>query len=141
MNAKETERQDAIEELRKVLRPGDTVYTILRHVSRSGMTRGIDVYRMADKQPVWITGYVGKAIGQPQSFKDWNNSYGLRISGCGMDMGFHVVNTLSYILFPDSFECIGEGCPANDHVNGDRDYTPHMHSKGAGAYALKHEWL
>lgn len=37
------------------------------------------------------------------------------------------------------FECIGHGCPSNDHCNGDRDYTPHHHN--SGGYALKHRWL
>lgn len=67
-----------------------------------------------------------------------------------MDMAFAVVTTLSHYLYPDGFECIGQselqgirghGCPANDHMNGDRDYSPHMHSKGAGAYAIRHEWI
>lgn len=84
---------------------------------------------------------------------------GLAVSGCGMDMGFHVVSTLSAILFPDGFGCIGrpEGdavmnangervwCPSNDHTNGDRDYRlyrqgrRHWHS--SGDYALVHRWL
>jgi hypothetical protein len=42
-----------------------------------------------------------------------------------MDMGFHLVYTLSYALYPQGFGCVGERCPSNDHSNGDRDYTPH----------------
>ena len=122
MNAKETERQEAIEELRNILKPGDTVYTVLRHVSRSGMSRGIDLYCIKDNEPRWITGYAGKAIGTPQSLKDWHNEAGLRVHGCGMDMGFHVVYSLSRALFPAGFET-GHG------LNPD------------GGYALKHRWL
>ena len=52
-------------------------------------------------------------------------------------------------LFPDGMLCLGDGgdnrstrCPANDHSNGDRDYTVgHQHSKGSGAYALRHRWI
>lgn len=32
---------------------------------------------------------------------------------------------ISRVLYPQGFGCIGEGCPSNDHSNGDRDYTPH----------------
>lgn len=32
--AQEAERTDAIRHLRKILRPGDTVYTILQHLLR-----------------------------------------------------------------------------------------------------------
>ena len=115
MTAKEKERNEAIKHLRKIIKPGDTVYTVLRHVSRSGMTRGIDVYIVecreqkgqADgeeytrhvSEPVWITSYVGKAIDQPQPESYWRKSMGLKIGGCGMDMGFHVVNSLQYALF------------------------------------------
>ena len=40
----DADRQEAVKELRKMIRPGQTVYTVLRHVSRTGMSRGIDVY-------------------------------------------------------------------------------------------------
>jgi hypothetical protein len=57
---KERQKAEAIVHLREVLKPGDTVYTVLRHVSRSGMSRNIDLY-MADNKPVWISAYVGHA--------------------------------------------------------------------------------
>lgn len=120
MTTREKERREAINHLRQLIKPGDTVYTVLRHVSRSGMTRGIDVYLM-DKnggEPVWITAYVGKAIDQPQPRDYWQKSLGLKIGGCGMDMGFHVVNSLSYALYGKGYQCLGRGnCPSNYHVN------------------------
>jgi hypothetical protein len=135
---KEQEKQDAVEELRALLKPGDTLHTVLRYKSSSGMSRGIDVYLLHEQKGDWLSYLVAKATGF--RFNDKNEC--LSISGCGMDMGFHVVNTLSAVLFPDGFACIGEGCPANDHSNGDRDYTPgYKHGKGAGAYAIQHEWL
>src|SRR5476651_1853736 len=91
----EQERTEAIKHLRTLIKPGDTVYTVLRHVSRSGMTRGIDCYvfrhedgavmrnnRECHAEPLWITSYVGKAIGSPQSMEYWRNSLGLKIGGC-----------------------------------------------------------
>ena len=56
MNTKQ-ERQDAIERLRSMLAPGDSVYTILRHVSRSGMSRSISLV-IPDQAP----SYEGSAL-------------------------------------------------------------------------------
>lgn len=100
---KKQEKKEAIEELKKIIEKGDTVYTVLRHVSKSGMTRGIDCYVIKDNRPRWITAYVGKAIGCPQSENDWRKQRGLRIGGCGMDMGFHVVNNLGYAVYNDGY--------------------------------------
>jgi len=117
-DSEEYRKAEAILHLRDVLRPGDTVYTVLRHVSRSGMSRNIDLYYMADGHPQWISAYVGHAIGSPQSMKNWQRSQGLTVGGCGMDMGFHIVNSLSYVIFP-TYKCLGKDghCPSNYHVN------------------------
>ena len=69
----------------------------------------------------------------------YNDPEGVPVSGCGMDMGFQIVYCLSSALYPDGFDCIGKDCLANDHFNGDRDYTPHRHNDGG--YALKQRWL
>jgi hypothetical protein len=86
---------------------------------------------------------VARALGERI---DRNNG-GVKVSGCGMDMGFSLVYNLSHVLYPDGFTCTGEGspdvwgshCPSNDHSNGDRDYTPHDHRDGG--YAIRHRWL
>ena len=66
---------------------------------------------------------------------------GLKVSGAGMDMGFWLVYTLSRALWPDGYACIGEGCPANDHSNGLREYTAGKHQHSDGGYALRQRWL
>lgn len=133
------EATEARDQLRQWIKPGDTVYTVLRHVSKSGMMRAIDVYIIENGEPSRITWQVGKACGYAYNRKH----EALTVNGCGMDMGFAVVNDLGYYLFPDGFECIGdkEGkrCPASEHFNGDRDYTPHWHK--SGAYAITHRWM
>lgn len=135
MNAKEREKQEFIKKLQEVLKPGDKVYTILNHVSRSGMMRVISVYAIKNNQPQWLSYWVAKAVGN--TFDDKRD--GVKVSGCGMDMGFALVYELSQTLFPGGFECIGESCPSNDHVNGDRNYKPHHH-RSCG-YALKQVWM
>jgi hypothetical protein len=130
------DRDEAIERLRELLKPGDTVHTILRHVSRSGMMRVIDLVICGEDGPRSIAWVAARACGNKLD----HDRDGIRIGGCGMDMGFALVYGLSRTLFPNGFECTGKGCPANDHSNGDRDYTPHMHAQ-AGGYALRHRWL
>ena len=130
-----SEQQSSKERLLELVKPGDTVYTILRNVSRSGMSRVIDLIVMSDGQPCSISAMAAEVIGNRMDRYRW----GIKISGAGMDMGFALVYDLSYRLFKDGFECIGEGCPANDHSNGDRDYTPHQHSDAG--YALRQQWM
>lgn len=100
---------EAKAELRKLLPPGSTVHTILRHVSRSGLTRAISP--VVDSQDVtWL---VVSAF--PDRFKRHSRYEGIRREGTGMDMGFELVYNLSHALYPGGFECIGDGrelCPA-----------------------------
>lgn len=135
MKATDERKAEALTTLRKVLKIGDTVYTVLNNVSRSGMSREITLYTIGDdKQPMYLSGYA-EALGLGKRGKQDGN----RVSGCSMDMGFHLVYELSYNIFPDGHECIGKNCPSNDHFNGDRNYEPHKHNDGG--YALKHKWL
>ena len=41
MNQKKQDKIDALDYLRKLITPGTTVYTVLTHVSASGMSRDI----------------------------------------------------------------------------------------------------
>jgi hypothetical protein len=47
-----------------------------------------------------------------------------------MDVTFELVYNLSSVLYRDNYICLGENCRSNDHVNGDKDRTPHKHSDG-----------
>lgn len=92
---KRAEQAKAIEHLREMLKRGDTIYTVLRGVSSSGMSRRIDVYVIRDNQPMFLSGWAADVLGWSQDRKRG----GIRVSGCGMDMGFHLVYELSSILF------------------------------------------
>ena len=133
--ARKTEQAEAVARLQEWVKPGDTVHTVLRSVSRSGMSRRIDCYKLVNGEPQYLTGNVATACGY--SFP--RQGEGLRVNGCGMDMGFAVVYDLSSVLFPNGFECVGESCPSNDHSNGDRSYAAHHHKDGG--YAVKQRWL
>lgn len=155
MTAKEAARADACAKLREWLKPGDTVYTILRHVSRSGMSRDVSVVVFrggSDLHPNWL---VSQATGT--RFKRGGMRDALTIGGCGFDAGHELVYNLASYLWRDGFGCIGKGCPSKDHSNGDRNYTPHggdrpestpqsespeiNHWHRDGGYALRQRWL
>lgn len=116
----EKQREDeARRQLKKLIKRGDTVYTIVRNVSRSGMSHDISVIiikkghdgKMRTRN---VSGLVGDLVGYRQSRHDVN---ALQVGGAGMDMGFSVVYNLSCAMF----------CP----VKYDHD----------AAYALRQEWL
>lgn len=138
MTTKEKDRAFALDTLREMLKPGDTVYTVLRHVSRSGMSRSISAVVIEDGVPRDVSWAVARAVGEPFD----RTHDGVKVGGCGMDMGFHLVYTLSRVLFRDGFECIGEGCPSNDHSNP--PYPPMdagSMTHADGGYALTQRWL
>ena len=144
---KEQERESAKKHLLTLLRPGDTVYTSLDKVSASGITRYISVYiARIDKNRAYANGrpYIKRISWEVAKVLDYKqNNTSLIVGGGGMDMGFHVVYSLSRSLFDKKFKCIGEGCPSNDHSNGEmnpaKDHKGELHSDAG--YALNQEWL
>ena len=76
----------------------ETIYTILRGVSRSGMTRYIDCYIIRDNDPIMISGQVAEALGRTYNVKN-SRPMGIISHGCGMDMGFELVYAYSCKLF------------------------------------------
>lgn len=132
----------ALTSLQNWLKPGDTLYTILRSVSRSGAKREIDPIIL-----LHVDDFKGQtcyplhprwAISTVLNIKLSTDDY-LIVRGGGMDMGFEVAYNLGRALWPEGFTCIGEGCPSSEHFNGDTNYEPHLHADGG--YALRHQWL
>lgn len=81
---------------------GDTVYTVLRSVSSSGMSRTISLKVARNGKILDLTYFASVVLGWPLVEK--NGSRALRVGGCGMDMGFHTVYTLARVLFRDKYE-------------------------------------
>jgi len=82
-----------------------TVYTVLRHVSSSGMSRDISLFTMHEGQILNITWYASRASSVCSSLKERNGFNVIRVGGCGMDMGFHAVYSLSCSLYcPDKYD-------------------------------------
>ena len=57
-----SEKEEALATLRQMLPPGSTVYTILRHVSRSGMRREISAVVVKNGEPQLIDYLVGRIL-------------------------------------------------------------------------------
>ena len=106
---KQLRAEHAKKSLLNILKTGDTVYTVLRHVSASGMSRRIDLYTFQDNKPVYLSGYYAMMQGEEPP-RD-----GYKVGGCGMDMGFHLVYSMSSMLFGSE--------------------------KLRSGYELRHEWL
>ena len=130
------------------LKAGETVYTILNHVSKSGMLRVIDLVVIRDNQPSNIYPFIREIEEKfTKDFKPDKKHQGFRVSGVGMDMGFNLVYNLSSRLFPNGFECIGwdkpskDRCPSSDHVNNPKVNSEDGFIHKDGGYALKQKWL
>ena len=127
MKYSKSEKQESLERLKSWIRKGDTLHTTVRNVSRSGMMRYITTRHLKpvhgehgdQKIDVSISNYdyhIARVLDLPEA----PNYQGVKIGGCGMDMGFHLVYSLSRALFKD--EPKGEG---------DRDH----------GYWINQEWL
>ena len=104
-------RDEALADLREIFPVGTEVRTILRHASRSGMTRAISVISPDLRDVSYL-------VSRVTGFKMDPKYEGLKVGGCGMDMGYHVVYSLSRALYRDT-------------EYPDRD----------AGYALRHRWL
>lgn len=74
-----------------------TVYTILRRVSASGMTRAISLKVIKDGELYDVTYAVSQALGEKCAIVDGHNV--IKVQGVGMDMGFNLVYNLASVLF------------------------------------------
>jgi hypothetical protein len=114
------EKEEALAFLRLHLPHGSTVYTVLRAVSRSGMSRKISLYTVDKDGKLWDIGnYVAKALdSKPVEFM---GSWVLVAGGCGMDMGYHLVSSLAHALF--------------GYISPDDKSKPYTN-----CYSLTHHW-
>ena len=92
------DRDYAIEHLlTHYVREGATVYTILRKVSSSGMTRHYSLLVAHNNKIDDITYYASQAL--EWTLSESTGHRAIKVNGCGMDMSFHLVSTLSAVLF------------------------------------------
>ena len=91
-----------IEQVREIVKPGDKIYTILRHVSRSGMQRRISTLiwdeELKDMREI---SYLFAQLSGYRLPK--HGDAGIIADGCGMDMGFSIVYNVSMAVFGDGY--------------------------------------
>lgn len=135
MTTKAAERRadqaQAIEKLREWIKPGDTVTTVLLHRSASGMSRTIEPVICVNGE---VTG-IGWAVARALEWRFDRERGGVKVSGCGMDMGFELVYTLARVLFPDGY------VPADAGQSYGRNGSQATERDTDGGYALKQRWL
>lgn len=146
------DQSSALVTLHDLIKPGQTVYTNLKHVSSSGMSRRISLHiEDSDGEMFDITWLAARALNE-----NLTSDGSIRVGGCGMDMGFSLVYNLGYAMFRGSggVPCTGSNgytptgrktkvnrCQSNDHVNpGDPAYRKGRVHSDSG-YAFNQVWL
>lgn len=89
---------ESLARLRDILAEHSTIWPVLRKVSSSGMMRHLSfltVYKGEIRDISWdIANVLDYAV---------TDDNALKVSGAGMDMGFHVVYSLARVLFDDGY--------------------------------------
>ena len=109
-------RAQVLADIKKKVKPGQTIYCTLRSVSASGMQRRISLHTIHKGELIPLDHAVSVLTGRTLSDKG-----GIVCNGCGMDMGFDLVYSLSYSIWP----------------KGTRNSQPDKD----GGYALRHSWI
>ena len=117
------EQNCARETLERILKSGTTIYTVLRHVSRTGMQRSIQLQVVVDRDIVDISWSAAALLDASLDAKRG----GIKISGCGMDMGLALVHNLGMVLW----------LQGTSEPHGTRNGEPDSN----GGYVLKHRWI
>lgn len=130
------EQTDALKRLREIVKPGDTLYTILRHRSSS-----VSVIKINGRGRIFDLDYLLRR-GLDYKFDEKNG--GLKVGKVGVDMGFSVVyhlsNTLYGHLSTNGYKCLGDHCPSNSHVN-DLSAPRGKGVRHNDGYAISQCWL
>lgn len=92
-----THQDEALDDLRDILKDVDTIYTVLTYVSQDGMTRYIMPLIIREKKIINISRIVIAAgVGSTPRRR---NGQGVSVGGTGMDMGFHLVYSISQVAY------------------------------------------
>lgn len=140
----EQDRWYAIDELFECLTIGQTIFTVNKSTSRSGMSHNIEVFIGSDNRGMPSIRNITYLVSMLFDLKRDSITGTIRLTGCGTDVGNELVYNIGRAIYPEGFMCTGKQdwpgrCPSNEHSNGDMDYTWHRHKDGG--YAFRHAWL
>jgi len=100
---KDADRERATESLKKLVPPGATVYTVVKHVARSGMMRRIAPIAVVKGKVVNLSHLASRALGWT-----WTDDGAVKVQGCGMDMAFHLVYQIAEAIYGDGYKLAHE---------------------------------
>lgn len=86
--------------LTDLLTKGQTVYTVNHHTSRSGMQRAISVHVVTESGEFRD---ISSLVAEAGLYKISTHHRGLKVNGCGMDMGYAVVHNIASHVFGDGY--------------------------------------
>lgn len=144
-------RRESADILRGLYPIGSSVPMRVEYVSRSGMRRHVSVWHRDKRGSVSnVSRMVAEAVGMSLN----GRGDAVVVDGCGMDMLFHLVYTLSYNLYPDGVPCTGYrysgkrgngryvyGCRSNDHSNDPYAGWTRGKKHSDGGYALDYGYM
>jgi|TARA_R100000353_G_scaffold39235_1_gene31152 hypothetical protein len=101
-------KEKAKEELKTILKKGDRIYYHVNYVLEDGTARYIDFYKFEpdDKHHTikyYLTYQFAQLLQERVNINETEPPRGMYVEGCGMDMGFHVISSVSMILFDDFY--------------------------------------
>lgn len=126
------------------LKPGQTIYTVTRHVTQSGMGRWISLFIVDSDGNVRDLTYALTYDPRTAEYFTTRGSKheGVYVGGCGMDMGHWLVYSLGRVLYPQGVPCSGgRECPSNDHANPPYPGPDATVIHSDGGYAFNQVWL
>jgi hypothetical protein len=151
----EGERKEAIEYLRKLIKPGAKVYVQVKKISRSNMTWYARVFFHTKEDMLCITSRVAAALDWP--CKDVDGYWTVKGAGIGTDRAFEIGHHLSYCLHGCSTKdaptaTIKRARKRLDALNaaenaarsacvGCKEYKHHLHTCGDARRAARDESL
>lgn len=127
----DAQREEMRALLRKRIRPGAVLYTVVTHVAKSGMMRHIKVLQVRSGEIHNISRMVADALGR--KFTDDN---AVVSHGCGMDMGFELIYCLGRALFPK-----GGSLAKTSYVRQHQAKKGGIAKEIDGGYLLVQQWL
>jgi|TARA_R100000482_G_scaffold119860_1_gene64720 hypothetical protein len=93
------EREEIKQQLKRDLKNCDTLYTLVNHVSQSGMPRDIRVFMIKNNKPLDISYKVAKVLKRRQG-----ENTGVRVQGFNHLSAMGIVYDLSRCLFKDGYK-------------------------------------
>ena len=101
---KQAEKAKIIEDMKAHIAPGDTLYTIVRHRSASGMYRAVDVYQFKPEVQSGISLGVTRlrwtwSIAKVLNYRYDTKHEAIGVKGCGFSAECEIVSDLASVLF------------------------------------------